>query len=71
MSGGGIGNQNDDDDNQVVIFTFTGKLDPDDVKKWNKAINAQKEKFGNSLVGVTIKGVKNPTPGPAAKSKPK
>lgn len=53
MSGGGIGDQDENDDSHVVIFTFTGKLNPDDVKAWNRAIRALKQRFGPSLVGLT------------------
>jgi len=64
MSGGGIGPQNHDDDRQVVIFTFSGPLKPDDVKAWNAAIGPLLYQFGTSLSGVTMEGVKNkPKPG--------
>jgi hypothetical protein len=62
MSGGGIGNQKNEDDRQVVVFTFSGQLDETDVKAWNDAIGALLTQFGDRVTGVTIKvaGGRNP-----------
>jgi hypothetical protein len=65
MSGGDIGHQDSDDDRQVVIFTFSGKLRPEDVTAWNTSIKALMQRFNvtsTSVAGVTIVG--------GAKSKP-
>jgi hypothetical protein len=59
MSGGYIGPQKPGE-HQVVIFTFTGKLDPASVAKWNEALFQFKQLFGPSLTAVTMQG--DPTP---------
>jgi hypothetical protein len=57
MSGGGIGNQGGDDDRQVVIFTFSGALNPLHVEAWNNAIGPLLTQFDGKLTGVTLKDV--------------
>jgi hypothetical protein len=65
MSGGGIGNQNHDDDRQVVIITFSGALDPQTVKDWNQTIKNFQTNFGESMSGVTLKGTQKSAQKPA------
>ena len=55
MSGGGIGTQNNDDDRQVVIFTFSGKLSETEKNAWNDAIGPLLTQFDGKLTGVTLK----------------
>jgi len=62
MSGGGIGTQHGDDDRQIVIFTFRGRLSQKDVDTWNAQISDLLDLFGPSLVGVTMEGVKKSRP---------
>jgi hypothetical protein len=65
MSGGGIGNQNHDDDRQVVIITFSGALDRTTVENWNQAIKNFQEQFGDRMSGVTLKGTQKSAQKPA------
>jgi hypothetical protein len=59
MSGGFIEPQQDGD-HQVVIFTFAGQIDQQDVDQWNNDISNLKQVFGPRLMGVTIKGESTP-----------
>jgi hypothetical protein len=61
MSGGSIGHQADADDRQLVVFTFSGALDPEAVNAWNAAIGPLMKQFGRSIAGVTIEGALSPT----------
>ena len=56
MSGGFLEAQPGRGEHQLVIFTFKGTLNPQLVAEWNQAILNLKQRFGNSLVGVTIRG---------------
>ncbi len=55
MSGGYIDNQRNLG-HQVVIFTFKGAISGDLVAEWNRAILDLKHRFGDRVIGVTIKG---------------
>jgi hypothetical protein len=55
MDGGALKEQ-DDGEHQVVFFTFSGKISPDKVKKWNDSVSTLKKTFHSNLVGVTIRG---------------
>lgn len=56
MDGGAVREQ-EEGDHQVVIFTFSGKISPSDVKQWNNSVASLKKALAPNLVGVTIKGV--------------
>ena len=55
---GGIGPQNNDEDRQVVVFTFSGVLTQADADRWNNAIGPLLDEFGASLTAATIEGAK-------------
>jgi hypothetical protein len=55
MSGGFIKKQGAGA-HQVIFFTLMGALTDDDVKAWNDAIKALKDRFPTNLVGVTMQG---------------
>jgi hypothetical protein len=57
MSGGGIGAQTGDDDRQIVVFTFSGKLDAKEAAEWNTKIGELLMTFGDRVTGVTLKDV--------------
>ena len=56
MSGGYLDPQPGKGDHQLVVFTFIGTLDPQNVTDWNEAIAGLKGKFGIHMVGVTAQG---------------
>ena len=55
MSGGYIDNQ-PNLGHQVVIFTFKGAISGDLVAQWNSAVLDLKQRFGDRVTGVTLKG---------------
>ena len=59
MSGGYIDPQ-PSGGHQVVIFTFAGKLEARNVADWNAAVRSLKERFQQSVTGVTIRGERTP-----------
>ena len=59
MSGGFIKKQSAGG-HQVIFFTLMGALNDQDVKDWNDAIVALKDRFPNNLIGVTMQGDQTP-----------
>lgn len=57
---GALIREQEDDEHQVVLFTFSGKLTASDVKEWNDAVSTLKKSYGPRLVAVTIKGQSPP-----------
>jgi hypothetical protein len=41
---------------QMVVFTFSGEISPEQMEAWNQAISTLKDVFGDRLVGFTMKG---------------
>jgi hypothetical protein len=70
MSGGDIIDQGKGE-HQVVIFIFAGRLNKDDVIKWNTEIQALKKRFAGSIMGVTLQGEKSLGIGKPTRSKKK
>jgi hypothetical protein len=61
MSGGSIGDQANADDRQLVVITFSGVLDPDAVRAWNRGIGPLLAQFESHVAAVTIEGALSPT----------
>jgi len=53
---GGYVREQEDEEHQVVFFTFSGKLSASELKEWNDAVKTLKKSYHSNLVAVTIKG---------------
>ena len=55
-SGGGDITCQGQGEQQMVVFTFSGEIHPEQRDEWNRALSHLKGVFGHHLVGFTMKG---------------